>query len=396
MSAGPTHKLPVGPLSDELYERALGSLPGGNSRTTLFVPPHPPYARRGYGCLLEDVDGRELIDLQNNYTALIHGHAHPKLVEAATAALRDGASFGLPTEHEIAMAELLSERVGWARRWRFANSGTEAVMIALRAARALTGRDVVVKFAGCYHGSYDAVLADGALGVPAGLARDVVEVPLGDIDALRAALDARAGEVACVLFDAMPNRAGLRPAEPGFVAELRAETRRRDILLVQDEVLTFRIAPGGLHSLYDLEPDLITLGKVIGGGLPVGAVGGPAALMNQFDPRRSDGLPHGGTFSANPVTLAAGRAALELFDAAEIDRLNALGDRLRTALADQGRRVAGRGSLVRLLADDPAALWWSAYEQGLLLSGNGLACLSTPMDDAVIDDAIERFDRVAR
>jgi glutamate-1-semialdehyde 2,1-aminomutase len=386
----------TGPNSDELYLRAVNALPGGNSRTTLFVPPHPPYVRRGSGCRIEDVDGHQAIDLQNNYTALIHGHAHPQIVAAANAAIADGASFGLPTEREIAMAEELGSRIGWATHWRFANSGTEAVMVALRAARAVTGRDVVIRFEGCYHGSADAVVAKGAAGIPAGVAQDIVEVPLGDIDAVRRALDERDGEVACVLFDAMPNRAGLQPADPAFVAELREETRRRDVLLVQDEVLTYRIAKAGLHSLYGIEPDLITLGKVIGGGFPVGAIGGPAEIMERFDPRRSDGLPHGGTFSANPVTLAAGLVALELFDDAEIARLNGLGDRLRDALAEQGREVRGRGSLVRLLVDDPAELWWSAYEQGLLLAGNGLACLSTPMDDAVIDEVVERFDRVAR
>lgn len=385
---------PIGPASDELYARATGRLPGGNSRTTVFVPPHPPYARRGAGYLVEDVDGNELIDLQNNYTALIHGHAYGPVVEAASAAIASGASFGLPTESEVRLAGILGERLGWATHWRFANSGTEAVMIALRAARAITGRDVIVRFAGCYHGSYDAVLAKGAAGVPAGLDADVVEVPLEDLDAVVRAMDER--EVACVLFDAMPNRAGLRPADPDFVKALREETRRRGVLLVQDEVLTYRIALGGLHSTYGIQPDLVTLGKVIGGGLPIGAIGGTAETMAVFDPTRPDALPHGGTFSANPVSMEAGIAALRDFDAAATERLNALGDRLRAGLADLGFEVAGRGSLVRLHDPEPTRLWWAAYRQGLLLCGNGLACLSTPMDDATVDEILRRFADVER
>jgi glutamate-1-semialdehyde 2,1-aminomutase len=384
----------VQPVADALYERALERLPGGNSRSTVFVAPHPPYAERGEGCHVVDADGRRVIDLQNNYTSLVHGHAHPAIVAAATAAVADGPSFGLPTRHEIALAELLAERVALGERWRFANSGTEAVMLALRLARAVTGRDAILRFEGCYHGSHEAVLSAGAPGVPEGVSRDVVTVPIDDEAALRAALDAHGDRLACVLFDAMPNRAGLRPAAPELVALLRSETARRGILLVQDEVLTFRVAYGGLQSLYGLEPDITALGKIIGGGFPVGAVGGRAEIMDALDPRREDALSHGGTFSANPVTLRAGLAAMELLTAPEIDRINALGDRLREALAGGGWEVTGRGSLLRIHVEDPAALWWELYGEGVLIAANGLACVSTPMDDEVVETAIEAFARV--
>jgi glutamate-1-semialdehyde 2,1-aminomutase len=383
------------PVADALYARALERLPGGNSRTTVFVAPHPPYAARGEGCHLCDVDGHRVIDLQNNYTALIHGHAHPAIVAAATEAVGEGPSYGLPTRHEIELAELLAERVATGERWRFANSGTEAVMLAIRLARAVTGREAILRFEGCYHGSHEAVLAEGAPGVPAGVARDVVTVPLGDEPALLAALEEHGHRLACVLFDAMPNRAGLHPAAPELVAALRAETARRGILLVQDEVLTFRVAYGGLHSLYGLEPDLVALGKIIGGGFPVGAVGGRAEIMDAFDPRRAGALSHGGTFSANPVTLRAGLAAMELLTRAEIERLNDLGDRLRGALGERGWEVAGRGSLLRLHVKDPVALWWRLYEEGVLIAANGLASLSTPMDEAVIDAVVGAFERVS-
>ncbi|HET6509704.1 MAG TPA: aminotransferase class III-fold pyridoxal phosphate-dependent enzyme [Baekduia sp.] len=391
-----TSTIPALPVADALYDRALGHLPGGNSRTTLFVAPHPPYATSGRGHVLRDADGREVIDLQNNYTSLIHGHAHPEVTEAAARALHAGASFGLPTEHEIELAELLSQRVAIADRWRFANSGTEAVMVAIRLARAVTGRDAILRFEGCYHGSADAVVQHGARGVPQGVKDDVVTVPVGDEAALVAALDAHGDRLACVVFDAMPNRAGLRPADPAFVTLLRTETARRGILLLWDEVLTFRAGLGGLQGQYGVEPDITTLGKIIGGGLPVGAIGGRAEIMDAFDPRRDDAVGHGGTFSANPVTLAAGTTAMRLLDATAIDRLNALGDALRERLAAQGWTVTGQGSLLRVHVPDATALWWRLWAKGVLISVNGLLCLSTPMDEdttAAVADAFESLDQ---
>ena len=192
----------------------------------------------------------------------------------------------------------------------------------------------------------------------------------------------------------MPNRAGLRPASEDYVALLRRETERRGILLILDEVLTFRVARGGLHSLYGIRPDLVTLGKLIGGGLPVGAVGGREDVMAHFDPRRIDAVGHGGTFSANPVSLRAGLAALEAWDDAAIERLNALGDHLRETLAGQGWSVTGRGSLLRVHVPDSPALWWRLYRAGVLIAVNGLACLSTPMDEDTLAEVAGVFETV--
>jgi glutamate-1-semialdehyde 2,1-aminomutase len=360
----------------------------------VFVDPHPPYVVRGEGCRVFDVDGRDVLDLVGNYTALIHGHAHPAIVAAAVAAINDGACFSLPTPYEIDLAAELTRRVPAAERWRFASSGTEAVMIALRLARAATGRDLVLRFDGCYHGSYDGALAPGAARVPRALVDAIISIPVGDEAALMAALQTRGEELACVLFDAMPNRAGLVPAAPEFVALLREETRKHGILLIHDEIITFRIAFGGLQSLYGLEPDITTLGKVIGGGHPIGAVGGRAELMDIFDPRSPDHLVHGGTFSANPVTMRAGLAALALLTAEEIDRINALGDRLRRALHDQGWKVTGPGSLLRVHSANPPAQWWRLYEAGVMIAGNGLTAISTAITDAEIDRALAAFASV--
>jgi glutamate-1-semialdehyde 2,1-aminomutase len=378
---------------DALYERARRRLPGGNSRSTVFVAPHPPYALRGDGWRVWDVDGHELIDLQCNYASLVHGHAFEPAVRAATQALAEGSAFGLPTAAEVELAERLGERLRWTERWRFAGSGSEAVMMAVRAARASTGRDGLLRFEGCYHGSWDAVVGAGASGVPAGAQRDVLTVPVGDEHALLTALEEHGERLACVLLDLMPNRAGLRPAAPAFARLVREQTARRGIVLILDEVITFRLSTGGLQELYGIEGDIVTLGKLIGGGLPIGAIGGRAEQLDVFDPRRPDAVAHGGTFSANPVSLRAGLAALDALDAAAIARIDALGERLRGGLGALGYTVTGRGSLLKVHVADPTELWWRLYRAGALIALGGLMCVSTPMDETVIDRALVAFER---
>jgi glutamate-1-semialdehyde 2,1-aminomutase len=369
----------------ELPDRARRVIPGGNTRSTLFVPPHPPYAVSGRGCRVTDTTGHQVVDCNNNYTALLHGHAHPDLVAAATGAIAQGSAFGLPTESEVVCAELLRSRTGLPR-WRFCNSGTEAVMMAVRGARAATGRDLVVRFSGSYHGTYDAVVDPSAPGIPGAVGGTVVALPQGDRDAFEQVMRARGAEVAAVLLDLMPNRAGLRPAEPGFVDLVRQRTRQHGALLIVDEVITLRLEVGGLHQRYGVEPDLVTVGKVVGGGFPVGGVGGRTEVLDSFNPLADGPVAWGGTFSANPVTMRAGAAALRLFDAAQVAALNAKGDRLRAELAERGVAVSGSGSLLRLLFGDPVGSWWRLYERGVLTGTNGLIALSTVMTDAEVDE----------
>ncbi len=380
--------------ADTLHERALAALPGGNSRSSVFVPPRPPYAVRGEGCELIDADGRRVLDLLNNYTSLAHGHARAEIVEAAVDALRAGSCFGLPTEHEIELAERMRARIPSADKWRFANSGSEAVMMAIRLARAATGRSAILRFQGSYHGSYDAAMQTPARGVPPSVEGEIVTVEIGDLDGLETALEEHGPRLACVLFDAMPNRAGLRFVGPEFASALREQTRRHGVLLVQDEVITLRLAFGGLQSLCGMEPDITTVAKVIGGGFPIGGVGGREDLMALFDPRGPNPVVHPGTFNANPVSMRAGAVALDLLTADEIARINALGDRLREALAERGWEVSGQGSLLQVRAADQGALWWSLYGEGVLIAGNGLMCISTAMGDSEVDRALEAFDRV--
>ena len=214
----------------------------------LGVAPPPPYAIAAEGAIVVDVDGHEAIDLHGDYSALVHGNAYAPVLAAARAALEAGSAFGLPTAAEVDLAECLAARIGWAERWRFTGSGSEAVMAAVRAARAASGREKVVRFADCYHGGWDALAKPGARGVPEGVRREVLTLPLGDASALMRALDEHDGQVACVLLDPMPNRAGLRPVEPSFAQLVREQTRARGVALIVDEVITFRMAPGGMQA----------------------------------------------------------------------------------------------------------------------------------------------------
>jgi glutamate-1-semialdehyde 2,1-aminomutase len=414
-------------VSRNMYDRALASLPGGNSRTTVYMKPYPIYAARGEGCRIWDVDGNRYIDCINNFTSLIHGYAHPALIEAATRQLALGSAFGLPTESEIDLAELLASRLPSVDQVRFTNSGTEAVMMALKAARAFTGRPKIAKCEGAYHGSYDyaevsldpapeawgrnaPVSVAYAKGTPDNVLADVVTIPFNDTEAAVSLIREHGRDLACVLVDPMPNRAGLAPADKVYLEALRQVTREVGALLIFDEVITFRLGYRGAQGLWDIDPDLTTLGKIIGGGFPVGAVGGHKEFMAVFDPTSGKpALPHGGTFSANPVTMRAGLAAMELLDEAAFARLDATGEAVRTGIDEAFRRTGvpggtvGLGSLLKIhFTDRPIRDYRSAYpteqearrqvifnrgllNRGVLAAGYGLMALSTPMTDADID-----------
>lgn len=370
-------------VTESIRDRAVNALPGGVTRSTVFVPPHPPYAVRGAGARVFDIEGHEVLDANNNYTSLIHGHAHPRLVEAATRAIANGTAFGLPTPSEIELAEALGSRTG-IPHWRFCNSGTEAVMMAIRCARAFTRRDLIVRFSGSYHGAYDDVVDASAPGIPASTSHDVLVLPQGDAAAFEQAMREHGRRVAAVLVDLMPNRAGLRPAAPEFADLLRRRTQADGALLIVDEIITLRTAVGGMSSRYGIAPDIMTVGKIIGGGFPAGGIGGPREVLRPFVPSSPGAVSWGGTFSANPVTMSVGRASLDLLDAAAIARINAAGDALRSRLEEAGVAAAGFGSLLRLSFGRPED-WWTLYHRGLLVCANGLVALSTAMSDDDVD-----------
>jgi len=425
--------------SAKLYARAREVVADGVSRTTIAMHPYPLYVTGGDGARIRDVDGNELIDFNNNYTSLIHGHARPEITEAVSAQLQHGAAFSFGTEAEIELAELLCARVPGFERIRFCNSGTEAVMNAIKAARAHTGRAKIAKCEGAYHGSYD--YAEISLGVgpdhwgdaaqPAAVAYskgtpqramdDVVVIPFNDIVASQRLIEENADQLACVLFDPVSSQVGMVGPAPGYLEMLRDVTRRHGILLVFDEVIAFRLGHGGAQQAYGVSPDITALGKIIGGGFPVGAVAGTAEAMAVFE--RNGGkaaLPHGGTFNANPVTMVAGRAAMALMDETAFADLNALGERLRSqlreafVLANEEGQVSGEGSLFKMhLHSRPltgyreawarpaeqarmAAIQRQLMNAGLFVSPTGLGCLSTAMSGAELDRLSEALVEALR
>ncbi|MFX1820942.1 aminotransferase class III-fold pyridoxal phosphate-dependent enzyme [Pseudarthrobacter sp. CC4] len=372
----------------DIFDRAKKVMPGGNTRSTVFVPPRPPYAVEGSGAFVTDETGRSVIDCNNNYTSLIHGHAHESVLDVALDAAKKGTAFGLPTRYEVDMAECLAERTG-IQQWRFCNSGTEAVLMMLRAARAHTGRDIIIRFEGSYHGTGDEVVDQESLGVPASTRQSVLVLPQNDLQALSDVLQNHSHRTAAVLIDLMPNRAGLQPATHEFVQALRALTRHYDVLLAVDEVISLRLSWGGFHKHYGVEPDLISVGKIIGGGFPAGAIGGSPGILKTFSPTTSGNVMWGGTFTANPVTMAAGLTALRLYDEKAVLDLNIRGDHLRRQLKSAGIPVNGFGSLMRIVTPNIESLWWNLYDKGVLAGSNGLLALSTAMTDDHIQQVAE-------
>ena len=428
--------------SAEIFERAKAVLPGGVSRNTVLRDPHPPYADFGSGCRLTDIDGVTRIDFSNNMCSLIHGHACPEIVEAVTEQLRRGSAFMMATEVEVRFAEHLCGRSPSFEKLRFVNSGTEAIMACLKCARAFTGRPKIAKVEGAYHGGYDYAEASQTStpetwgeadrprsvpvvhGTPRSALDDVVVLPFNDTPRALALLEEHGKEIACVLIDLMPHRVGLNPVEGEFVRALREWTTERGALLVLDEVITYRSAYGGLQTVLGVTPDLTALGKMIGGGFPVGALAGRADVMELMNPKGSRyHFPLSGTFSANPISTTAGLVAMELFDEAAADRLNALTSRARKGIEEAIRRtgatacVTGAGSMFRvhMKAHAPRnyreayttpeerrrlqALLDHLFDAGFLMINTCTAALSTPMTDSEIDALVsamaEGFAKIA-
>jgi len=314
--------------STALFEQAQQLIPGGvNSPVRAFhsVNMQPPFIQRAVGSRVYDVDGNAYIDYVGSWGPMILGHAHPQVVAAVQAAAAQGCSFGAPTELEVQLAQRLVEAFPSIEMVRLVNSGTEATMSAIRLARGFTGRDMIIKFAGCYHGHADSLLVkagSGAMtfgvpdspGVPADLAKYTLTVPFNDLAAVRRALEQHAGQVACVILEPAVGNMGLVLPEEGFLEGLRQVTREHDTLLIFDEVMTgFRVDYGGMQTLHHIDPDLTTLGKVIGGGLPVGAYGGKREIVKHMSPLGP--IYQAGTLSGNPLAMAAGVTTLDILRA---------------------------------------------------------------------------------
>ncbi len=420
--------------SEALHRRALRVLPGGNSRHTVHFDPFPVYAVRGQGSRVWDADGVERIDFINNYSSLIHGHCHPVVTEAVIDQARKLASVSLPTEAEIELAEIITARLPTVEQVRFCNSGSEAVLYAVKLARAVTGRSIVARIEGAYHGSTETATVSSAptadafgpaarpsavagAGQGRSVAQDVVVLPLNDVDSGRAILRAHAADLAGVLIDPMPSALAFTMPTPAFLAMIREELDASGGLLIFDEVYSLRLGYRGAQEALGVSADITALGKIIGGGLPIGAVGASEAHMSVLDPRGGALLAHGGTFNANPLTMAAGAAAIRLFDEAAFDRLSGLGERLRKglkeALAISGKpgSVTGAASLARLghsempvanyrdmiaLRADPVTgdrrdrFFQAMLDDGILMAGPGIMALSTANTAEDVDQLCER------
>jgi glutamate-1-semialdehyde 2,1-aminomutase len=345
--------------NEDLFRRALAVTPGGvHSPVRAFgaVGGRPFFTRRATGPWLEDVEGRRLLDFCMSFGPLPLGHAHPGVLEAATAALRDGWSYGTAERYSLELAEFVVARVPWAESIRFVNSGTEAVMSALRLARGLTGRAKLLKFTGCYHGHADAMLiragsglatagqADSA-GVPPGVAADTLVARLDDEAGLEDVFARHGAEIAAAIIEPLPANHGLLPQRSSFLKLLRDLCTRHGTILVFDEVITgFRLAFGGFAEISGVVPDLVTYGKIIGGGFPVGAFAGPRDLMARVAP--AGPVYQAGTLSANPLAMRAGLATLTELAAEGVYReLNARGALLGSTLRDAGVHMQRVGSI---------------------------------------------------
>ena len=406
-------------------------MPGGNTRHSIALAPYPIYAASGCGCRVTDAEGDQRIDFLNNYTSLILGHAEPKVTAAVQRRVALGTAFTMPTGEDVELAELLAARVPYVDQVRFCNSGSEAVMLAIKAARAFTGRHKIAKFEGAYHGVYDYVaVSEGPnadewgeadapnsvteRGTPPSVAEDVVVLPWNRLDACRKRIAQHRDELAALIFDPMPLGIGMIAPLPGFLEFLREETARHGILLIADEVLNFRLSYHGAAHAFGIQPDLGSFAKIIGGGFPVGAVGGSRQAMSVFDHTGRLKVHHGGTFNANPVTVTAGLETMKQMTREAYERLNRLGnyirDRLRRMFRDRGlpAQVCGKGSLfvAHLTGNDLVDfrslrgfsrnnpvygdLCHQMLQRGIIVSPRGVfGCLSTPMTEIELDAFVE-------
>ena len=414
------------------HNTAKEYLPGGESRTATFYTPYPAYMEKGEGCRLFDGDGNEYLDFLNNYTSLIHGHAHPAIVETTRAQLGKGTVLGSPSVIQYKHAKLLCERVPCLEMLRYCNSGTEATLFAMRAARAFTQRDMIIKMDGGYHGSHDAVEVNvipdtGAsdlperhievAGVPQSVLNDILVAPFNDLDSVEILLKKHADKIAAILMEPMLGSLGMVPPQTDYLKGMRKLADQYGVLLIFDEVITLRLSTGGLQALSGVTPDLTALGKIIGGGFPVGAFGGRKDIMQRFDPAHPETMVHSGTFNGNNITMAAGIATLELYDGAAADRINRLGERLRKGVNDVFLRAGisaqatGLGSLSQIhwtgqtitRAKDTYAARMAARElprlfhlemmnRGIFMASRGMCAVSTPMTEKEIDRAIDECE----
>lgn len=425
------------PKSRALQAEAAGVLPGGSSRGTAYFAPYPFFAEAGEGHYVYDVDGNRYLDFMLNATSLIVGHASPMVVEALGEQTRKGTAFSTPTLAQVRLARLLCDRVPSLDTVRFTNSGTEGTLMAIRAAWAFTGKPKLAKFEGGYHGAHEHVAVSvrppaakldpagpAAIpeypGQPPGVLADVLVLPYNDLAACDRLLRRHREEIGCLIMEPIVSSFGYVPGDPEFLHGIRKLTEELGIVLVYDEVQSLRVAPGGAQELFGVTPDLTCFGKIIGGGMPVGAFGGRRDLMAQFDPSAPGGarIAHAGTFNANPMTLVAGEAVMRALTPPVYRRLGEMGEalrgKLRGALAETGvpAQVTGIASLfgihftgrpVRNYRDVVAgdaemtkAAYTGLLNEGVLLQATCAGSLGIMTTEAEVDTLVDTVRRVVQ
>jgi glutamate-1-semialdehyde 2,1-aminomutase len=422
------------PGSRTLHEKAVRVMPGGTTRTTTYFDPYPLFIDRGEGCLVWDVDGTERVDMIGNYTAMILGHAHPKVVEAIRVQAGRRTAFAAANAIEGELAEVLCERVPSLDLVRFCNSGTEATMFAMRLARAFTGRPRIARIEGGYHGTHDyaevsthpvpaeagpaerPLARPDSIGTPAWALEQTVVLPFNDPDAAERILRHEGSQVAAVILEPIIGAGGVIAATTEFLQRLRSVTRELGMLLIFDEVISLRVAPGGAQELYGVTPDLTTMGKIIGGGLPVAAFGGRADVMELLDPRRQPNLAQGGTYNGNPLGMAAGVAAMKELTPDVYEDLNRRGARIKDQLSEVftshgvAAQVNGVASLLAIhftatpvtdyrskaTADEGMTrdFFLGLVNHGVLMAPRAMGALSTPMGEEEIQRFVDAADAV--
>ena len=400
------------PKSKARFEAAVRDMPGGNTRTVLHYDPFPVALVKGEGAYLTDLDGHTYTDFLGEFTAGLYGHSEPKILRAIQEALAGGLVLGGPNRYEARLAELMCQRFPALELVRFCNSGSESTLMSLSLARAVTGRAEVMVFKGAYHGGFVSFVGGNS---PINVPFPYVMADYNDTEGTRQLIGRHGKSLAAIIIEPMTGSGGCIPAEAEFLRALREEADRHGIVLIFDEVMTSRLAPGGLHGKLGVTPDLVAFGKYLGGGVSFGAFGGKRALMQRLDPTRPDGLTHSGTYNNNVLTMAAGIAGLEqVYTPQAAERLNASGDRLRIRLNEAASKhgapiqVLGQGSMLcfhplRGPVRRPSDLAKVSLEvrkllhlelnlRGLYIARRGFMSLSLPLTDADHDKLIAAFE----
>lgn len=424
------------PKSKQLQEEASKYLPGGSSRGTAYFDPYPTFVDHGEGLYVYDVDGNRYLDFMINATSLILGHASPDVTRAIQEQAAKGTAFSGPTEAQIRLSNILCERIPSMDTIRFTNSGTEGTLMAIRAARAFTGKHKFAKFEGGYHGSHEYVSVsvrpsadkldpNGPTaipeysGLPPSILEDVIVLPYNDLEGSERIIRAHADELACLIMEAVASSMGYIGAMPEFLKGIRELTTALGIVLIFDEVQSFRSTPGGAQEMFGVTPDMTTLGKIIGGGTPVGAFGGRRDIMSVFDPTEGGAkVAHAGTFNANPITMVAGEVVMNSLTPDVYERMNKLGDVLRQKLRavfdelDVEVQVTGVASFFGIhftsqeirdyrsaITGDremSKALFTGMLNEGILLQAGCAGALNTLTTEEEVDTLVDAVRRVVQ